>query len=633
MTISVSPGNAGLTVGQLQSFSATTSDPAGVTWSVAPTGGTFSSTTSASGVTVTFTAPSAAGVYTVKATSVSNPAQSSSATVGVTDLAGVYTWHDDLARDGADTQEYTLTTSNVNTTSFGKLFSCTVDGAIYAQPLWMAHVAINGAMHNVVFAATEHDGLFAFDGDASPCVTLWQANLIDGSHGGYAGETPVPDTTGNYLVGASYADTSPEVGVTGTPVIDPTAGILYVVSKSVVCSANPCSTKSENSFYQRLHAIDIQSGQEKQGSPVVIQASYPGAGASDTFSAQQENQRAGLALVNGTVYIAWASHEDEAPFYGWIMGYTYNGSGFTQSAVFNVAPNTGEGGIWMSGAAPAADSNNDLYLVTSNAQFDVTDASAQYHNDYGDSFLKLSTGLQVEQYFTPSDQAQDNTSDNDFGAGGAAVLADLPAGSPVQHLVIGGGKDGGLYILNRDSLGGYGDSQAWQMLSAGTEDPSSWNGGVIFSTGAFWNGHYYLAAQSQPLTDYVLNTLTAKFSMGATSTSPSGGYAYPGSSPSVSASGSSNGIVWTLDSSQYCFGKGATCGPAILHAYSAANVATELWNSSIVAADAAGYGVKFTVPTVANGKVYVPTRGNNIGNADTSTTVPGELDVYGLKPN
>lgn len=584
---------------------------------------------------VTFTAPAAAGVYTVTATSVSNPAQSSSATVGVTALPGVYTWHDDLARDGANTQEYALTPANVSTSSFGKLFSCPTDGAIYAQPLWVANLAVNGGTHNVVFVATEHDGLFAFDADASPCVTLWQSNLIDTSHGGLPGEIPVPDVKGTALVGAGYADISPEVGVTGTPVIDPQAGILYVVTKSVVCSATPCSASGSNDFYQRLHAIDIKTGQERQGSPVLIQATFPGSGdggANDTFVAQEENQRPGLALVNGTVYIAWASHEDKAPFYGWVIGYTYSGSGFTRSAVLNVAPNVGEGGIWMSGAAPAADSSNNLYLITSNAPFDVTNASPP-NNDYGDSFLKLTTGLQVEQYFTPSDQAQDNNLDNDFGAGGAAVLADLPAGSPVLHLVIGGGKDGGLYVLNRDSLGGYGDSHAWQLISAGTEDLSSWNGGVIFSTGAFWNNHYYLAAQSQPLTDYVLNTSTAKFSKGAVSTSPSGGYAYPGSSPSVSASGTSNGIVWVLDSSQYCFGKGATCGPAVLHAYSAANVATELWNSSMIAADAAGYGVKFTVPTVANGKVYVPTRGNNTGGVDSSTSVPGELDVYGLKPN
>lgn len=551
----------------------------------------------------------------------------------MTDLAGVYTWHNDLARDGANTQEYALTTSNVNTTSFGKLFSCAVDGAIYAQPLWAANLTVSGAPHNAVFVATQHDGLFAFDADASPCVTLWKANLLDSAHGGLSGETPVPDASGDYLVGAGYLDISPEVGITGTPVIDPAAGILYVVTKSVVCSPSTCSPSGTNNFYQKLHAIDVTTGLEKPGSPVTITATFTGSGdggATDAFNAQQENQRPGLALVNGTVYIAWASHEDKAPFYGWIIGYTYNGSSFTQSAVFNVAPNAGEGGIWMSGAAPAADSSNNLYVLTSNAEFDVTNASPP-NNDYGDSFLKLSPSLAVEQYFTPSDQSDDNTLDNDLGSGGAAILANLPAGSPVQHLIVGGGKDGGLYVLNADALGGYGDSNAWQKISAGTEDLSSWDGGVLFSSGAYWNGHFYLAAQGQPLTDYVLNTSTAKFSAGATSNSPSGGWSYPGSTPAVTASGSSNGIVWVLDNSNFCIGKNATCAPSVLHAYDATNVATELWNSSTVSSDAAGNAVKFVVPTIANGKVYVATRGNNTGG--TTGSIPGELDVYGLKPN
>ncbi len=627
-TVSVSPQRLGLVSNQQVAISATTSDTAGVTWSVTPSGGSFSSTTSKSGASVTFTAPPTPGAYTVIATSVSNPSDSSSATVGVTNLAGVYTYHDDLARDGANTAEYALTPANVNTTSFGKLFSCTVDGAIYAQPLWVASVTVNGVVHNVVFVATQHDSLFAFDADASPCVQLWSANLLDSGHGGTSGETPVPDTSTDYLVGQGYADISPEIGVTGTPVIDPSTGILYVVSKSV-------SSSGGLTFYQRLHAIDITTGNEKPGSPVTIQATAPGTGdggTSDTFNVQQENQRPGLALVNGTVYVAWASHEDAKPYYGWIIGYQYNGSSLIQTQVFNVAPNNGLGGIWMSGGAPAADSSNNLYVVTGNAVFDANSATAP-NNDYGDSLLQLSPSLQVLQYFAPSDEATDQSEDNDFGAGGATVLADLPAGSPITHLAIAGGKDGNLYAFNRDNLGGFGDGNAWQEIAVGAEDLSSPNAGVIFSTEAFWNNFLYIIGAGEPLQAYQLSTTSAKFSLASAAGSPAGGFGYPGSSPSVSASGTTNGILWALDMSAYCTGGSSACGPAVLHAYDATNVANELWNSSMVSTDAAGNAVKFVVPTVANGKVYVATRGNNAGGTDGSTSTPGELDVYGLKPN
>lgn len=290
----------------------------------------------------------------------------------------------------------------------------------------------------------------------------------------------------------------------------------------------------------------------------------------------------------------------------------------------------------MSGAAPAADSNGRLYVATGNADFDANSSSPP-DDDYGDSMLQLSSDLEVMQYFTPSDEPSDVLYNNDFGAGGAAVLADLPAGSPAQHLVISGGKDGNLYVLNRDALGGYGDGNAWQEISIGTEGSSSDNSngpppGVIWAVGAFWNDYYYLAGANEPLVAYRLDSSTATFSLAAKATVPSGGFGFPGSSPSVSASGNTNGVVWTLDNSQYCTNGSLGCGPAVLHAYNATNVAQELWNSSQSDADQAGYAVKFVVPIVANGKVYVATRGNNTGGAYGSTSASGELDVYGLKP-
>ena len=613
ISVTLSPKRGGVTATQLAPFTSSVINDvgsAGVSWSVSA-GGTLSSQTTAA---ASFSAATA-GVYTITATSIADVTKSASATIGVTNLAGVFTYHNDLSRDGSNPSEYALTTANVTAATFGKLFSCTVDGAIYAQPLWVANLTNNGASHNVVFVATQHESLYAFDADANPCVTLWHASLIDTNHGGTAGETSVPSGTSGNLVGGGNGDITPEVGITGTPVIDPATNTLYVVSKSVVPSGP--------TFFQRLHAIDLLTGNEKTSSPVTIAGTYPGTGdgsTTTTFVARQQNQRPGLALVNGTVYITWASHEDTAPYYGWVMG--YNETNLAQAPmVLNLTPNVGYGGIWMGGAAPAADSSNNLYLITGNATFDATSATAP-NNDYGDSFLKLTSGLSVSQYFTPSDQANDDATDQDFGAGGAAILVDQPS-SPFPHLVIGGGKDGYLYLLNRDALGGLGDSNAWQRFYTG-------NG--IFATGAFWNGRYYLAGTYGHLQSYTFNAATGMFGLSSVPQSP-GSYGFPGSTPSISSSGTTNGIVWALNNGNYCTPQSSGCGPAVLHAYDATNVATELWNSTQGTGNAAGNAVKFAVPTIANGKVYVGTRGNNTGGVTSSTTVPGEVDVYGLLPN
>ena len=611
--VAMSPKMAAIALLQTQQFTATVPGGGTATWAVdGIAGGNSAVGTVSAGGLYTAVAGTAAGAHTVVATSVANTSQSGSAVVTVTDLAGVYTYHNDLARDGANLHEYALTTANVNTNAFGKLFACRTDGAIYGQPLWVAQLTVNGAPHNVVFVATQHDSLYAFDADASPCVTLWSVSLIDISHGGLGGETTVPSGPTGFLVGGGDGDITPEVGVTGTPVIDPATNTLYVVSKSV--------NSAKTTFYQRLHAIDPTTGSEKSG-PMPIAGTFPGTGGGSTvvtFSAQTQNQRSGLALVNGVLYLAWGSHEDNPPYYGWIMGYTYDGASFTQSSVLNVTPNVGGGGIWMSGGAPAADSNNNLYAITGNGTFDAASPSAP-NNDYADSLLQLTGALTVSQYFTPKDYFQDGQTDNDFGSGGAVVLADLPAGSPVAHLVLGGGKFGGLYVLNRDNLGGVGDSQVVQLPLPVLS---------IFSTGAFWNNYFYIAASGGPLYGYALNTFTANFTLGSKSTAT---YQFPGGTPSVSAAGAQSGIVWIVDSSNYCTMQSPGCGPAVLHAYDATNLATELWNSSMVGADAAGNAVKFAVPTVANGRVYVGTRGNNTGGNFGSSSVSGELDVYGLK--
>ncbi|HEY2591668.1 MAG TPA: hypothetical protein VGI35_08780 [Steroidobacteraceae bacterium] len=652
---------AAIATANTYSVAATTNDPSGVTWSVAAAAGTppanagtFNPATTANGAAVTYT-PKGPGTFTVTATSITNTTVSTAFTLYVSDLAGVYTYHNDLNRDGANTQEYALTPQNVQS-HFGKLFSCPVDGAIYAQPLWVAGVTINGAKHNVVYVATEHDGLWALDADTSPCQKLWQVSLIDPPHGGNAGETSVPGgpqgSPQGFLVGMGNGDMAPEVGVTGTPVIasgaTPGTGTLYVVSKSV--------SSDGKTFYQRLHAIDITTGAEATGGsfpgkPVTIAGTTAGkgdGGAIDTFVSQVQNQRPGLALVNGTVYVGWSGHEDFSHYYGWIMG--YSAATLQQTVVFNDVPNNTSangfgGGIWMAGGAPAVDAAGNLYLLTGNGLFDANSASAP-NNDYGDSLVKLTGAngkLAVADYFTPSDQQDDDTSDTDFGSGGAAILADLPqpvtiGGVAITHLIVGGDEKGRLYLLNRDKLGGFtgSNSGAVQVVTAGAQNNSD-NSGVIYATGAYWNGTFYIMADgaTAEVQAYQLNASTAQLSL----TSKAPGFGFPSGTPSVSAQGATGGVLWTLDDTQFCTPESPGCSPAVLHAYDATNLATELYNSSKVAADAAGFPVKFTLPTVANGKVYVGTRGNNQGLPDNtpgpnnSPAIPGELDVYGLNSN
>jgi hypothetical protein len=612
--VTVTPARAGLTVTQTLTLTATTNDVAGVTWSISPAGGSFNPTSSHSGDTVTFTAPATAGVYTITATGVTDSTRKASITVGVTDLAGVYTAHNDRARDGVNSREYALTKVTVNTASFGKLFSCTVDGAVYAQPLWVASQTIGGRRHNVVFVATGHDSLYAFDADASPCQELWpHVSLIDTAHGAAAaGETTVPAGTTGYKVGIGLGSLAPEAGVIGTPVIDPATHILYVVSKSMDAAGT--------TFYQRLHAIDLFTGNEKPGSPVTVSASLPGTFRNGAFEPRPENQRSGLAFANGSVYIVWASHEDAYPWVGWVIAYAYANNTLTQTGTFLAAPNTGKAGIWMSGGAPAVDDAGNVYVITGNGVFDIT-SSTTPNNDYGDSFLQLSPTLAVNSWFAPTDSVANSTADKDFGAGGSSVVLNNPAGT-IKHLVIGGGKDGALYVLNGDSMGGLGDGFAHQMFTVGSG---------IFDTPAFFNNTMYIAPIGGTMFAFPFNpgsnTFTTTFSSRSTVT-----FKFPGTTPSVSASGSSNGLVWALDVSQYCTGRAPGCGPAILHALDATDLSSEAWNSAQVTTDAAGNAVKFTVPTIANGKVYVGTRGNNTGGVFGSTTASGELDVYGLKP-
>jgi hypothetical protein len=611
LTVSVSPRNAAVVINtQTQQFSANVNgDPnnLGLTWSVdkIPGGSASIGTISSTGL---YTPPSSAGTHTIMATSVADNTKGASANVAVTDLAGIFTYHYDVARDGVNRQEYALTPSNINQNSFGKLFSCQVDGQLYAEPLWVSSLTVNGSVRNVIFVATQHDSLYAFDADANPCQQLWQVGLIDNAHGGTTGETPASAT----IVGGA-SDISPEIGVTGTPVIDPKTDTLYVVSKSQ--STGPV-------FHQRLHAIDLITGNEKFRAPVEITASVSGTGDGSSggtiaFNAKTQNQRPGLALLNGVVYVGWGSHGDTAPYHGWLIGYSASDVQ-QQVAVFNTTPNASpsDGGIWMSGGAPAIDADANLYFTTGNGAFDANQSTAP-NNDYGDSLLKMGTsgGLSVLDYFTPDNQLTLSQQDLDLSSAGVVVLPDQTG--PVAHLLVAGGKDGNLFLVDRDNLGHFQSISNAQIVQSFLADQG------LFDTPAFWQNRLYLSGAyktSDALKFFSFNPISGLFATTPAS-STAHVFAYHGPNPVVSATGSSNGIVWAVDSA--CYGLGSSCGntvqPAIMYAYDATDLTKELWASTQAGTrDTAGGAVKFVVPTVANGKVYLGTS--------------AELDVYGLLP-
>ena len=625
-SVTLMPMRGGLTVGQPLNFTATVTNDvnsAGVKWSA--TAGSFKSQSTSSAV---YVAPASAGVVTVTATSVADAAKSASASIGVTDLKGVTTFHNDISRTGVNAQEHALTNSNVTTATFGKLFSCAVDAAVYAQPLWVANLTISGGTHNVIFVATQHNTVYAFDADASPCATYWQTGANGVNSLMPLGETWVTsaDEAGCTLI-------TPDVGILGTPVIDPATGTIYLVTSTKTTSGAP--------FHQRLHALDIATGNEKFAGPTEIAAVVSGTGAGSiagqvSFDPKLNSQRPALLLQNGHVFISWASYCDAGPYHGWLMA--YNATSLLQEAVFNVSPNSSAGGIWMSGNGPAADSNGNIYLATANGTWNGTDA-------FGDSILKFQAlttpaSLTVFDYFTPHDQSSLGTNDVDLGSGGVMLLPDPSGISGHPYLLVQADKRGNIYLVDRDNMGRFcstcttSDTQIVQVVSGALTG--------LWGTPTYWNGTMYFGE-----TDATANLKYMKaFSFGPTgpnflSTSPTSTtantytYTYPGATTSVSTDGNANAIVWAIDSSAFGSIEGITraAGPAILHAFDATDLAKELWNSSQAPGnrDTAGNSVKFTVPTVANGKIYIGTRGNDdtLGNGTTL----GEVDVYGLLPN
>ncbi|HKA16346.1 MAG TPA: pyrrolo-quinoline quinone [Myxococcota bacterium] len=528
-----------------------------------------------------------------------------------TNLTGIFTQRYDTQRSGLNLRETALTPSSVTPARFGKLFACPIDGEAYAEPLVVANLVIAGGVHTVVFVATAHDSVYAFDAAANFCVPYWQTSFLG------TGITPVPPSD----TGES-GDINKEIGIIGTPVIDPGSRTLFVAAKTretvgVGCSgASPC-------YRQRLHALDLATGDEKFNGPAEISNAITVAGNGDTgdatcpaaptrvpFCPLHENQRGSLLLLNGRVYLSWSAHGANFPYHGWLMG--FSASDLRQApTVFNDTRNGAQGGIWMSGTGPAVDDGGNIYLMTGNGIFDTAPPRA----NYAMSFLKLSTpGLAVLDFFTPSNQADLNAADLDLGSGGALVLPDAAGSADHPHLAIGGGKEGVLFLVDRDNLGGFSAAvnHVVQAVTVSSGSPCMICG--IFSTPVYWAGHLYVV----PVGDVVKQYSLANAALSATPTrSGSEVFGFPGASPVISANGSTGAILWLLDTSDNGTPNGSgSNGPAILYAYDPLTLSV-LFSSPTGGAGAAGDAVKFTVPTVTFGRVYVGTQ--------------TELSVFGLR--
>ena len=643
-SLSLSPKRAAVTISQTQQFHATASDGTPIDWEVdgIPQGNAMVGTISDNGA---YSPPRSGGTHTITARIGADRRATANAIVAVSDLAGVFTGRYDPQRTGQNRLEYALTPTTVNTSTFGKLFSCAVDGHVYAQPLYVASLPIAGGIHNVVFVATQHNSVYAFDADRSPCHTYWYRSFVDKTFLNLPGEvTPVPAAKTR-----NTWDIKDEIGITGTPVIDPATGTLYVVAKTREKSPFRrlvgllTKDKDGGQYHQRLHALNLNDGSERFNGPAEISGvlSVPGSGEPKddacpspegriAFCTLHQHQRPSLLLIDGKVCIAWASHGDVKPHYhGWVIG--YNATNLAEPPVlFNTSPNGSAAGIWHM----AADGERNIFVITGNGTFDAKTP----RTNYGNSFVKLSTAggkLKATDFFTPFNQEDMNPLDLDLGSGGPVVLPDNLGSKAHPHLLVAGDKSGQLYLVDRDEMGGYCDgcpsnsNIIQQVALQGIDEPCVVCG--IFATPAVWEGRLYVQAVRDVLKSFAISDAHISSKPNSMSTHAIG---YPGAGPVVSSRGATNGIVWVIDSFMHGTPTGgywqngkpspwpaSRSGPAVLYAYDALNLANELWNSSQAEnnRDQAGHAVKFTVPTVANGKVYVGTQ--------------TELTVYGLLPN
>ncbi|HEY1995155.1 MAG TPA: PQQ-binding-like beta-propeller repeat protein [Edaphobacter sp.] len=603
-TLTVSPasltivgGGAGVavsvTAGGVNSFAGTvavalTGLPAGVTASPA----TLSLTPGAAqSTTLTAALSATASTSTVTFTGISGSLSHSAALAltvqgaATTNAPDVTTYHYDVARDGLNAKETILTQANINSAQFGKIGFDAVDGKVDAQPLYLANVAMGGQFRNVLYVATEHDSVYAFDADTG--AQIWKTSIVG------AGET-TSDDHGCFQI-------TPEIGITSTPVIDRKQGpngTIFTVGMSKDASGK---------YHQRLHALDIATGAEISGSPTEITATYPGTGDNSQngnviFDPSQYAERAALLLLNGNIYMGWTSHCDQGLYTGWVMAYSE--STLQQTQVLNVTPNGHEGSIWMSGGGMAADSNGFVYFLDANGTFDTTfDANGfPTKGDYGNAMVKLSTSakLGIADYFETFNTNAESAADTDLGSGGPLLLPDqTDANGRVFHLIVGAGKDRNIYLADRDNMGKFNfanmpvdDSNIYQELPGAMS-------GLVYSSPAYFNGVLYYAADGDtlkafPLTNAKLATTPSSHSAVT--------FSHPGPTPSISANGAQNGIVWALES--------GLNNPGVLHAYDPGDLSHEFYNSAQAAngRDSFGNGNKFITPVIVNGKVYVGTQ-------------------------
>ncbi len=492
----------------------------------------------------------------------------------------VLTYHNSNARTGVANKETILTPSNVNSSTFGKLFVVPADGLVDAEPLYLSSITISGTKHNVLIVASEHDTVYAYDADTG--ASLWHVSTLK------SGET-TSDPRG-------CSQVTPEIGITSTPVIvRPKTGnpVIYVVAMSKDSSSN---------YHQRLHALDATSGAELYGGPVDISAKYPGTGDNSSggyviFDPGQYKERAGLLVMGNTLYLAWASHCDIRPYTGWIMG--YNLTTLAQTTVLNVTANGNEGAIWGSGAGMAADGSGNIFLLDANGVFDTSLNGSGFPNagDYGNAFLHLNIkgGLHVADYFEMDNESSENNGDVDLGSGGALIVSQKDSSGKIWNLAVGAGKDGNLYVVDRTNMGKFNSNSnnIYQEL------PNALPGG-IWSMPAAYNGNIYYGPVGQPiLAFHFQNAKLQATPIAKTANS----FAYPGATPSVSSNAGTNGIVWAAEN----------VNPAVLHAYNAKNL-QEIYNTNQASngRDQFGNGNKYITPMIANGKVYVGTT-NGVG--------------------
>jgi hypothetical protein len=532
-------------------------------------------------------------------------------------FAGTFTQHNDLGRTGQNLNETTLTTSNVKAATFGKLFSYPVDNQVYGQPLYVPNLAIPGqGTHNVLYAVTEGDSIFAFDADGLSPTVLWSLNFTNPANG---------VNVISCVLSGLQCSVYPNTGITGTPVIDPATNLMYVLVRTAEITAGVTN------YVQRLHALEITTGAEMLGGPVIIAGSVKGTGVGSahgvvTFNSLHENHRPGITLANNTIYIAYAGSA-----HGWI--FAYNAQTLAQVGVFCTTPNGSLGGIWATGNGLPVDSNGNLYAATGDGPFDANTGGS----DYGDSLIQFSPTLQVLQYFTPKDQAcrAPITTDLDLGSGGPMILP-TQAG-PFPDEIIEAGKGGApcdlfpdgnyavpIYLVNRDSMGGYNPNQDADIQTVEGTVHGYWSNPAYFQ-GPTSEYIYYSGVKSEGNGggDYLKQYTVTNGVVSSAPTAQTSNVFPIGSTPSISANGTKNGIVWSMQRKDLLSGSPGN-QPAVLYSYLATNVAKTLYTSTQTKVDnqirdQMGCATKFQTPTVANGKVYVATQ--------------NEIDVFGLLAN